>query len=151
MSQGKVILRWGCQPGEGGQLGRQASGRASSFHQSNLRLALGEPPVSDPHSPQPIWGLVGQWEDPGGAPKGWDGRGRLGDSSQWGVVPLLAGVEDRLRGGRGQGRKGLEGSMGGPAPSCGPRAALLAWAVTGLLCAWGLGAMGIWARRCRDS
>lgn len=45
------------------------------FHQSNLRPALGEPPVSDPHSPQPIWGLVGQWKDPGGAPKGWNVRG----------------------------------------------------------------------------
>lgn len=35
--------------------------------------------------------------------------------------------------------------MGGPAPSCGLERAA-GWAVTGLLCAWGLGAMGIWAR-----
>ena len=69
MSQSKIILRWGCQPEEGGQLRRQASGRASSFHQNNLRPAHGEPPVSDPDSPQPIWGLVGQWRTLG-APQG---------------------------------------------------------------------------------
>ena len=57
-------------PARGGRPAEKAGiWKGSSFHQSNLSPALGEPPVSDPDFPQPIWGLVGQWRTLG-APQG---------------------------------------------------------------------------------
>lgn len=60
----------------------------------------------------------------------------MGDPSGWGIVPLLAGVEDRLGCGGGQGWKGLEGNVDGPASLCGQVDGVAGWSVA---CALGVG------------